>query len=195
MIYLIAGLGNPGTKYENTRHNVGFQAIYDISVKYKLKDKERQEFDGRLAPLILDDKKILVCEPMTFMNLSGECIEQVARFYKIPTENIIIIYDDVDLPVGEVRVKPRGGAGGQNGMKSIIYCLDSDDFPRIRIGTGPRVPDMDLVRYVLSPFPPEQVPIIEKAAERAAEAAILIVTEGLERAMTKINSMENIKPE
>lgn len=185
-MYLIVGLGNPGKQFENTRHNVGYLVITDLAEEYNC-DRTRQQHQGLTATFNLDGKKIMLCEPLTYMNLSGDCVASLARYYKIPDDKIIIIYDDVDLPLGEVRVRRRGGPGTHNGMKSVVYSLDSTDFPRIRVGTGPCPEHMDLIDFVLGHFTPEEEKIIQKAAKLAARAAILIVTEGVDAAMNEIN--------
>lgn len=189
-MYLIAGLGNPGKKYTNTKHNVGFMVISKLQEEYKIPNNKVVNEDlGLLAPLRIANKDIILCEPLTYMNLSGDCIVRVVEDYNIPLENVIIIYDDFDLPVGEVRIRAKGGPGTQNGMKSVVYSLDSTDFPRIRVGTGPKPKENDIIDYVLSPFTSEQEPIIEKAIDLAAKAAILIVTKGVDYAMNEINKI------
>lgn len=189
-MYLIAGLGNPGKKYTNTRHNAGFMVISQLQEDYKIPDSSVvNEDQGLLAPLKLDGEDIILCEPLTYMNLSGDCIAQVAQDYGIPNENIVVICDDFDIPLGEVRVKAKGGPGTQNGLKSVVYSLDSTDFPRVRVGTGPK-PEYDIIDYVLSPFTKEQEPIIKEAVKLAAKAAILIVTKGVNYAMNEINGIK-----
>lgn len=186
-MYLIVGLGNPGKQYANTRHNVGFDVIYYLSHKYDCTNT-KQQHKGLTATFNLDGEKIMLCEPLTFMNLSGQCVASLANYYKIPTENIIIIYDDVDLPLGEVRVRAKGGPGTHNGMRSIVSSLGTTDFPRVRVGIGPKNEYMDMVDFVLSRFPKDEQPIIDKSIELAGEAAILIATKGVDYAMNIINS-------
>ncbi len=187
-MYLIAGLGNPGKKYTYTRHNAGFMAISDLQEDYRIPNNSvRQQCNGLTATFRLGGEKIMLCEPLTFMNLSGDCIECLRRYYKIPTENIIIIYDDVDIPLGEVRVRAKGSPGSHNGMKSIVYSMKTEDFPRIRIGTGPVPRGEDLIDFVLSNFTKEEMPIIEKSCQTAAQAAIMIVEHGVDYTMNEIN--------
>lgn len=187
-MYLIVGLGNPGKQYENTRHNVGFDAIYYLAHKYHC-DNTKNEHKGLTSTFMLDGEKIMLCEPLTYMNLSGECVASLARYYKIPTENIIIIYDDVDLPLGTVRVKAKGGPGTHNGMKSIVSALGTTDFPRVRVGIGPRHEHMDMINFVLSRFPKDEQATINKAIELAGDAAIMICTKGVDYTMNHINNM------
>lgn len=183
---VIAGLGNPGNKYENTRHNVGFSTIDLLSSKHgikvnKLKHKALTG-EGTIA-----GERVLLVKPQTFMNLSGESLRDIAEWYKLPMENIIIIYDDVDLPVGTVRIRPKGSSGTHNGMKSVIYQLQSDEFPRIRIGIGKAPEGWDLADYVLSRFNPEETAAIRESIERAADAAAAIVSSGVSAAMNQYN--------
>ena len=145
-MFLIAGLGNPGKKYTYTRHNVGFMVISEMQESLKIPNNSvKQQCNGLIANTFIGSEKVMLCEPLTYMNLSGDCIACLDNYYKIPLEHIIIIYDDVDIPLGEVRVRRRGGPGTHNGMKSIVYSLDSTDFPRIRVGTGPVPENMDLI--------------------------------------------------
>lgn len=188
---VIAGLGNPGNKYENTRHNVGFGTIDLLSSKYgikvnKLKHKALTG-EGTIA-----GERVLLVKPQTFMNLSGESIRDVAEWYKLPMDNIIIIYDDVDLPVGTVRIRPKGSSGTHNGMKSVIYQLQSDEFPRIRIGIGKAPEGWDLADYVLGRFSPEETGAIRESIERAADAAAKIVSSGIAAAMNQYNGEPRI---
>lgn len=185
-MYLIVGLGNPEKKYENTRHNVGFDVIYYLSHKYDCTNVKNQH-KGLTSTFMIGGEKVMLCQPLTYMNLSGECILSLADYYNIPDENIIVIYDDIDLPLGEVRVKAKGGPGTHNGMRSVVACLGTRDFPRIRVGIGPKSQQMDLIHFVLSRFTKEEQPVIDKAIERAGEAAIMIVTKGINYAMNEIN--------
>lgn len=187
-MYLIAGLGNPGKKYTYTRHNVGFMAISDLQSELNIPNNSvKEQCKGLVASTFINGEKVLVCEPLTFMNLSGDCIACLQRYYKIPTENIIIIYDDIDIPLGEIRIRAKGGPGTHNGMKSIVYSLDSRDFPRIRVGTGPVPENQDLINFVLTPFTKSEMPVAEKMAEVASEAAVDIIKNGVEAAMNKYN--------
>ena len=178
-MYLIAGLGNPGREYVGTRHNVGFEL--DINMN---KEKFRAVFgDGRIG-----GEKVIVAKPQTYMNLSGESIRELAQWYKIESENIIIIYDDISLPTGRLRIREKGSAGGHNGIKNIIYQLGTDVFPRIKVGTGmPENPGYDIKDYVLGHFSKEETEILIKSAVRAVYAVEEIVTNGAKSAMNKFN--------
>lgn len=189
-MYIIAGLGNPGTKYEMTRHNIGFHTIDYIAEKKNINVK-KLKFKGLYGETEIGGEKVYLIKPQTFMNLSGECIGEFASFFKIPSENIIIINDDISLDVGRIRVRPKGSAGGHNGLKSIIYHLQKDNFPRIKMGVGvPAHEGYDLADFVLGKFTKEEIPVMEKAIIRAAEAADEIIMRGVQSAMNKYNSRQ-----
>ncbi|MGI5997631.1 MAG: aminoacyl-tRNA hydrolase [Lutispora sp.] len=185
-MFVIAGLGNPGAKYADTRHNIGFITVdylsqqLNISVN-KIKHKALVG-EGRIG-----SEKVLLVKPQTYMNLSGESILDVVEYYKLPMENLIIIYDDVDLDKGVLRIRPKGSSGSHNGMKSIIYLLNRDDFPRIRIGIGKQPEYMDLADYVTGKFTKDEIPIMAEAAKKAAEAVQEIILKGIASAMNKFN--------
>lgn len=183
---VIAGLGNPGSKYENTRHNAGFIAIDLLSKKYGIK-VDRLKHKALTGDGLINGERVLLVKPQTFMNLSGESIRDIVQWYKVPAENLIVIYDDVDLPAGALRIRSKGSSGTHNGMKSVIYQLQSDGFPRIRIGIGKAPEGWDLADYVLGRFGADEIPVVAKCIERAAEAAALIATEGVATAMNKYN--------
>jgi len=193
-ITVIAGLGNPGNKYEFTRHNVGFRTIDLISEKYGIR-VNRLRHKALLGDGEINGTRVLLVKPQTFMNLSGESIREIYEWYKLPVENIIVIYDDVDLPVGTVRIRPKGSSGTHNGMKSVIYQLQSDNFPRIRIGIGKAPEGWDLADYVLGRFNDDEARIIAASIERAAEAAAMIVTGGINAAMNLYNRTISELPE
>lgn len=183
---VIAGLGNPGSKYENTRHNAGFIAIDLLSKKYGIK-VDRLKHRALTGDGLINGERVLLVKPQTFMNLSGESIRDIVQWYKVPAENLIVIYDDVDLPAGALRIRSKGSSGTHNGMKSVIYQLQSDGFPRIRIGIGKAPEGWDLADYVLGRFGADEAPIVAGCIERAAEAAALIVSEGVAAAMNRYN--------
>ena len=185
-LFVIAGLGNPGRKYEDTRHNIGFRAIDYLSVKYGI-GVNRLKHKALIGDGIINGERVMLVKPQTFMNLSGESISEIVEWYKLPVKNLIVIYDDVDLPVGTIRIRPKGSSGTHNGMKSVIYHLQSDEFPRIRIGIGNAPEEWDLADYVLGKFSPEEVGIIAKSVERAAEAAAVAIQSGIETAMNLYN--------
>ena len=186
-MYIIAGLGNPGRKYVGTRHNMGFEALDAVAAKYDI-DIKKVKFNAIYGEGTIEGEKVVLVKPQNFMNLSGESIREFKSWYKAEDSQIIIIYDDVSLPVGKMRIRPKGSAGGHNGMKSIIYQLNSDVFPRIKIGVGsPETPDYDLADYVLGKFTKSEVEALIPIAVKTAEAVGEIIKNGTERAMAKFN--------
>ncbi len=186
-MYLIAGLGNPGDKYFATRHNVGFSAIDYISQKNNI-SVNKLKHKALVGEGMIAGEKVVLAKPQTFMNLSGEAIREFKSWYKVEDSQIIIIYDDVSLPVGKMRIRPKGSAGGHNGMKSIIYQINSDLFPRIKIGVGsPDNPDFDLADYVLGKFTKAEVKELIPIAVKTAEAVGEIIKSGIEKAMSNFN--------
>lgn len=186
--FIVCGLGNPGTQYENTRHNTGFMALDTLAEKLGA-DVKRLKFKSLTADVNIGGKHCLLMKPTTFMNNSGEAVVEALNFYKLPPENLLVMYDDISLDVGRVRIRKKGSDGGHNGIKSIIYLTGSDTFPRIKIGVGAKPnPDYDLAAWVLGMFPKEQGEQLESALERAAEAAQLIVAGKTDEAMNKYNS-------
>jgi len=186
-VYLIAGLGNPESRYDRTRHNVGFRAIDALSKRLEIK-VNRFKWKAIYGQGKLGPHKVILIKPQTYMNLSGEAVREAAQFWKIPPERVIVIFDDVSLPVGKLRVRPKGSAGGHNGIKSIIACLGSDAFPRVKVGVGekPR-PEMDLADWVLSTFSAQEEKELGPALERAAEAAEMLINRGAEKTMNQFN--------
>ena len=186
--FIIAGLGNPGAKYEMTRHNAGFLAIDLFANKENLKIN-KLKFHSLVGDIKIGSSKCLVMKPQTFMNNSGEAIGEAARFYKIPPENIIIISDDISLDVGKIRIRRKGSAGGHNGLKSIIAHLASEDFTRIKVGVGKKpTADYDLIDWVLGRFPKELESKLKEALENAASAVPYIVKGETDQAMNLFNS-------
>ncbi len=185
--FIIAGLGNPGTQYENTRHNCGFMAAETLADIYKTPIK-RLRFKSLTGEISIGGKRCLVMKPTTFMNNSGDAVEEASVFYKIPPERILVIYDDISLDVGRLRIRGKGSDGGHNGMKSIILRLNSDNFPRIRIGVGKKPnKDYDLADWVLSRFTKEEGEKLETALSNSAKAAELIVEGKINEAMNLYN--------
>lgn len=183
-MYLIVGLGNPGAEYENTRHNVGFNVLDLISNKYNI-DISRVKFKGIYGEGRIGDERVILLKPSTFMNLSGESVREVCNFYKIPNENIIVIYDDISLEVGRMRIRKSGSAGGHNGIKNIILNLSTDVFPRIKVGVG--APKGNLVSHVLGKISKDEMNTIEKVFNASVEAVESLITEGVTEAMNKYN--------
>ena len=185
--WLIVCLGNPGPRYEGTRHNAGFLAADALAKKLKL-SVNRLRFRALTARGEIGGESVLLMKPQTYMNLSGEAAAAAARFYKIPPERVLVVSDETALPVGTLRVRSKGSAGGHNGLKSIIASLGTDQFPRIRLGVGaPPHEDYDMADWVLSAFKNQDAEEIARAAERAAEAVICYITEGPDRTMSKYN--------
>ena len=191
-MYLIAGLGNPTREYEKTRHNVGFDTI-DVLADRINTDVAERKFKGLYGKGMLGGEKVILLKPQTFMNLSGESVRAAADFYKIPPDHIIVIYDDISLDVGHLRIRTKGSAGGHNGIKNIIAHLGTQEFPRIKIGVGGKPPRMDLADYVLSRFPAEERKIMETAFRDAAEAAGVLIAEGPDAAMNRFNGTRNVE--
>lgn len=185
--FIIAGLGNPGTQYEDTRHNCGFMAAEVLAERHGAEVK-RLKFKSLTAEAELSGRRCLIMKPTTFMNNSGDAVGEAAEFYKLPPENVLIIYDDINLDVGRLRIRAKGSDGGHNGMKSIILRLNSDNFPRIRVGAGKKPhPDYDLADWVLSRFTKEEGARLETALSNAAKAAELIAGGKITEAMNSYN--------
>ena len=178
--------GNPGEKYEGTRHNVGFETIDMIAEKLNIV-MNKEKFNGIFGEGLYNGKKVMLLKPMTYMNLSGESVCEIVDFYKIPLSDLIVIYDDIDIEVGKIRIRPEGSSGTHNGMRNISDMLGSHDFPRIRIGTGKPNEGVDLADYVLGKFPNEEKVEIKKSIEMAADAVLDILDSGIEKAMNTYN--------
>ena len=185
--WLLVGLGNPGSKYESTRHNMGWLALDSLMEKEKFA-LNKLRFKAWTGMLDYKGHKILVMKPQTYMNLSGESVGEAARFYKIPADHVVVISDDISLPVGKLRIRTGGSAGGHNGLKSIISCLGSDQFPRVKIGVGAKPhPDYDLADWVLSTVSKTEWPDYQEAMSHAGDAALCIVKNGCEKAAAEYN--------
>lgn len=185
--YLIAGLGNPGREFRANRHNVGFMAVDRLAERLGT-TFSRLESKALVAKAEFDGHRLILVKPQTFMNLSGQAVASLARFYRVQHENLLVIYDDVDLPFGTIRLRPGGGSGGQKGMASIIERLGTQDFPRLRIGIDRPPGRMDAAAYVLQNFNPGEVETLPLILDRAADAVLLFITQGLAAAMTKFNA-------
>ena len=183
---LIVGLGNPGKEYSGTRHNVGFAVIDELSNEYSI-DVSKGKFKGVYGEGRINNERVILLKPLTYMNLSGESIKAVSDFYKIPVEDIIVIYDDISLPVGGLRIREKGSAGGHNGIKSIIAHLKTDEFPRIKVGVGSKPEGGDLVNPVLGHFSKEDSVLMSDSEKRAAHAAVAIIKSGPREAMNEYN--------
>lgn len=186
--YIIVGLGNPGAKYEMTRHNAGFLAMDLLAIEENLNIKKLKHH-SLVCDAVIAGKCCLLMKPQTMMNNSGEAVGEASRFYKIPVENIIVLYDDISLDVGQTRIRRKGSAGGHNGIKSIISHLGSENFPRVKIGVGKKpTPEYDLVNWVLGKFPKEAQNDLKAALENTVKAVRLIVDDDIDRAMNLYNS-------
>ncbi len=188
--WLIVGLGNPGKDYERTRHNAGFRCLDVLSAKLGCK-VDRLKFQGLYGQTVLDDRKLYLLKPQTYMNLSGRSVLQLSSYFNIPPQRIIVLFDDISLPPGRLRVRGDGSAGGHNGIKSIIAELGSQDFPRVKIGVGAKAhPEQDLADWVLSSFSAKEEKDLTSALERAADAALIIMEKGVAKAADRYNGSQ-----
>jgi PTH1 family peptidyl-tRNA hydrolase len=184
--YLLIGLGNPGREYRDNRHNFGFMLIDRLIVRLNARGMKVQS-KAIVTTAMYEDRKLILAKPQTYMNLSGQSIQGLAHFYKLPIENILVAYDDLDLPFGTIRLRPGGGAGGQKGFASAIEKLGTNDVARLRLGIGRPPGRIDPAAYVLQDFSREEVKILSEIIDRAAEAALTFVVDGLNKAMNKYN--------
>jgi len=183
-MHLIVGLGNPGTQYKSTRHNIGFDILDLISIKYNIV-VNRTKFKGVYGEGVIAGEKVILLKPSTFMNLSGESVREAASFYKIDVSNIIILHDDISLEIGRMRIRSKGSAGGHNGLKSIILNMNSDEFIRFKIGVGQ--PKGELVSHVLGKFSKPERKLIEDVNNATVDAVELVIKQGIVEAMNKFN--------
>ena len=188
---IIVGLGNPGKEYENTKHNIGFMVLDRLAEKWGIAIR-KIKFKGLYGEGFVDGEKVILLKPQTYMNLSGESVREILGFYKIDPEDLVVIYDDLDLPMGALRIRGRGSAGTHNGMRSVIYQIQEDGFPRIRVGIGGERKG-SLVNYVISGFSGEDRDIMREAVLKAADAAECLVREGLSEAMNRFNTKKKKK--
>lgn len=184
--WLIIGLGNPGRKYELNWHNSGFMALEILAQRHKI-DVSRIRFKGLLGQGTISGQKCLLLKPSTYMNLSGESMREAMTYFKIPAANCLVLYDDVDIPIGQIRIRENGGAGTHNGMRSIVGLLGSEDFPRVRIGIGPQPTQWDIAEYVLSDIPAELREDFWQALNKAADAVEMTLRDSLAQAMNQFN--------
>jgi PTH1 family peptidyl-tRNA hydrolase len=184
--FLIVGLGNPGRKFEHNRHNVGFMLLNRLSLKLG-ETFGQVESKALVAKARFQQERVILIKPQTYMNNSGLAVNSLVNFYKVPLENLLVAYDDVDLPLGTLRLRPSGGSAGQKGMQSIIERLGTDEFPRLRIGTGRPPGRMEAADYVLQDFPADEAELLAETLNRAVEAILTYLKDGLERAMNLYN--------
>lgn len=184
---IIVGLGNPGKQYEGTRHNAGFMALDTLAAALGVR-VDALRFKSLCGDAVIGEKRVLLLKPGTFMNLSGQAVQEAAAFHKVPMDRVLVLMDDVSLPVGGLRIRKKGSDGGHNGLKNIIYLTGRDDFPRVKIGVGQKPhPDYDLADWVLGKFAGEDKKAIDAAVKRAADAIECILAQGIDRGMGKFN--------
>lgn len=184
---LIVGLGNPEPKYDKTRHNIGFAAVNELAKVWQMPLKENKRFQGLFSEGVAGGQKIRLLKPLTYMNRSGQSVRAVTDWYKLKSQAVLVIYDDMDLPVGRLRMRLSGSAGGHNGMKSIIAHLGGQDFPRLRIGIGKSDGNKETISHVLGKFAPEETQAIEEILYVSAKAIELSLKEGIEKSMNRYN--------
>ncbi|MBE7036807.1 MAG: aminoacyl-tRNA hydrolase [Ruminococcaceae bacterium] len=186
-MYVILGIGNPGKQYENTKHNIGFISLDFLAASLGIQ-MNKIKFKALVGEGYLGSEKVLLVKPQTFVNLSGESVAEIMNFYKLPPENLIVIYDDINLDAGRIRIRSKGSDGGHNGIKSILYHLKSDNFPRIRLGVGMKPQGYDLADWVLSKFTDEEIKVMSKAVDLVPDMVEEIIKRGPASAMNRFNS-------
>lgn len=187
---LVVGLGNPGRQYDGTRHNVGFEVLRELARRYGSDGRVRHQFSGETIDITIKGVKVLLLSPTTFMNRSGQSVRAARDFYKLKPDDLLVICDDINLPLGRLRIRGKGSAGGHKGLADVIRCLGTEAFPRLRVGVGAPPPGQDAVQFVLSRFSSEEEAVMRKAYSRAAEAVEVWVGEGLQTCMNRFNAAE-----
>ena len=185
-MYLIVGLGNPEQDYDKTRHNMGFHVINKLAKEYEI-ELSRNKFNGIYGNGIIEGEKVILLKPQTYMNSSGECVIEFKNFYKIDSENILVIYDDIDIDPGEIRIRRKGSPGTHNGMKSVVHFLNSDEFPRVRVGIGKPLEDTNLIEHVIGAVEDSEWKLLDEGTDKAEKAIIQIVKNGIDKAMNLYN--------
>lgn len=185
-MYLIVGLGNPEPEYSMTRHNMGFDVINKIARKYEI-DLSKVNYQALYGSGIIEGEKVILIKPQTYMNSSGEAVKKYIDFYKVPLENVLVIYDDMDTDVGTIRVRAKGGAGSHNGMKSVVQELRTENFPRIRVGIGKPQDEFDRINYVIGRIPDIEYIQLQNGIEKAADATLCYIKKGIDNAMNQFN--------
>ena len=191
-MYIIVGLGNPGREYAGTRHNVGFDMIDRLAAQENIGVLEKKH-KAVIGKGVVSGQKCILAKPQTFMNLSGESIRAAADFYKVEPENVLVVYDDISLEPGQLRIRAKGSAGGHNGMKNIIAHLGTQEFPRVKVGIGEKPKGMDLADYVLSCFSKGEQELMDQAFKEAARAVAVILGQGIESAMNEFNAKKKVE--
>lgn len=186
---MIVGLGNPGREYDKTRHNIGFEVVDDLADRHNI-NLNKGKFNSLYGEGRIGSEKVFLVKPTTYMNNSGEAVRALADFYKIPVENILVVFDDIDIPFATIRIKKNGSGGTHNGMKSIVNHLGSKDFPRLKFGVGSKKPGQDLANFVLSRFSKEEAVSVDRAIKLASEAIESLIREGIDAAMNKFNKLD-----
>ena len=185
-MYLIVGLGNPEEEYSKTRHNMGFNTVNKIAKEYNI-EVNKKKFDALYEECFIENEKVILLKPQTYMNLSGKSIVQVVNFYKIPMENVFVIYDDIDIEPSKIKIRKKGSSGSHNGMKSVIAELQTENFARIRVGIGkPKYKD-DMINYVIGAIPEKEISMLDEGTTKAAKAMVSIIKDGIDTAMNKFN--------
>jgi len=185
-MYLIVGLGNPEQDYSKTRHNMGFNVINKLSKEFEI-DVTRKDYDALYGKGLINNQKVILLKPQTYMNLSGISIKKCMEFYKIPNEKLVVIYDDIDIDPGNIRIRKFGGPGTHNGLKSVVHELASENFSRIRVGIGKPTEDEDLVSYVIGHISEEDQQLLDEGINKAKKAVVELITNGIESAMNLFN--------
>jgi PTH1 family peptidyl-tRNA hydrolase len=193
-LFLIVGLGNPGPEYAQTRHNAGFALVEALAERWAAEWHASKRFRARVARTRWNGRSLVLCQPQTFMNASGEAVGPMVRFYRLPLERLLVLVDDADLPLGHIRLRPRGSSGGHHGLESIEAALGSGDFARLRIGIGRQPGAREITDYVLSRFYPEETELLKKVLARAAEQVECWLTEGIQKAMSRYNGPVEPEP-
>jgi PTH1 family peptidyl-tRNA hydrolase len=195
-LVLIAGLGNPGSEYAATRHNIGFALVQRLAADWGASWTAQKKFNARLARLERTGKNIILCEPQTFMNASGEAVAAVAKFYQVPPDRVLIVVDDADLPLGQIRMKPSGSSGGHHGLESVEQQLGTREYPRLRLGIGRRAEDnREITDYVLGRFTAAERDVVKEVLDRASQQADCWVSEGIQAAMNRFNGAITAPPD
>ena len=185
-MFLIVGLGNPENEYANTRHNMGFDTINKLAKAYEI-ELNKQKFKGIYGTGMIENQKVILLKPQTYMNLSGESVQEIVNFYKIKKEEIIVVYDDIDIEPGVIKLRKKGGPGTHNGMKSVVKALNTEEFIRVRVGIGQPKNGQDLISHVIGYIPKEDVELLDKATTIAKDSIVEILRNGIDSAMNKFN--------